>query len=316
LPGRPITLVDAGMPFPESVEALRAALADWGFRLADVERLVITHVHPDHYGGSAAILRAAEEEGRRVAMLVHPRAAAILRDLPAWWMRAREHSLQLLRRTGAPPRVTEGNDWQRAAARAAIAGAAPSLPVDVALHDGTVIETDAGRWETIHTPGHASTQLCLYEPRRKELLSSDHLLPDVTANMVLEPPLPGEPEAHPILDYLESLRRLQRLDVRRIWPGHGAAFEDVPAVIASRIERCEQRLAQVAAFVADAPKTAWGVAEEIYGGTPAAGSQRALFQVVAYLDALVAEGRIAVDAANAVWRYYRSAGRSSGHSTS
>src|SRR5438093_134363 len=110
LTGRPLTLVDAGMPFLESLHALEASLAERGVRFADVEQLVITHTHPDHYGGAAAVAQAAAAAGRRVRVLAHPRAAAILGNLPAWWRRAREHSLRQLQQAGAPAAMLERSD--------------------------------------------------------------------------------------------------------------------------------------------------------------------------------------------------------------
>src|SRR5207237_8516448 len=112
--GPPLTLVDAGMPFPESLRALEVGLETHGVRLADVEQLVSTHAHPDHYGGASAILRAAQSAGRALRVFAHPRAAAILADLPAWWQRAREHVQDVLRHAGAPPAMLDRSDWTRA----------------------------------------------------------------------------------------------------------------------------------------------------------------------------------------------------------
>src|SRR5438105_2278296 len=147
--GRPLTLVDAGMPFPESLRALEVGLETHGVRLADVEQLVITHAHPDHYAG-------------------------------------------------APEAMLQRSDWSRAP-RSPMADPALSVRVDVSLPNGAMVVTSTAHWQVVHTPGHASTQLCLYEPETGALLSSDHVLPDVTANMVLEPPPDGEPSSHPIL---------------------------------------------------------------------------------------------------------------------
>src|SRR5262249_15843041 len=162
------------------------------------------------------------------------------------------------------------SDWQRAA-RSVLGDGSLDLEVDVPLGDGAPLDGARGRWVTLYTPGHASTQVCLYDPAGQDLLSSDHLLPAVSThmlldppapagpdllpsapllpavstNMVLEPPAPGRAAEPPILSFLASLRRLTRLGVGRVWPGHGEPFEDGLAVIAGRIERCEQRLDQV-----------------------------------------------------------------------
>jgi glyoxylase-like metal-dependent hydrolase (beta-lactamase superfamily II) len=178
------------------------------------------------------------------------------------------------------------------------------LLVDVPLADGARLEAAGQSWQVLYTPGHASTQLCLYGLTTQQAITSDHLLPDTTANIVLEPPWPGEPVAHPVLDYLASLRRLQTLPIACVWPGHGPEFTDAAATIAARIERCEQRLEQAAALVSSAPRTAWQVAEAMYAGTAAASSTRALFQVVAYLDALVKLGRVQDADEDGIRRYY------------
>jgi glyoxylase-like metal-dependent hydrolase (beta-lactamase superfamily II) len=294
LSGPPVTLVDAGVPSAESLRTLRAGLAEGGVRLAEIELLVITHTHPDHFGGAPAIVRAVAAEGGRVRVAAHPGAATILGDVTSWWARTREHNLRVLEVAGAPDAMLAPSDWQRAA-RSVLGDGSLDLEVDVSLGDGAPLDGARGRWVTLYTPGHASTQVCLYDPAGQDLLSSDHLLPDVSTNMVLEPPAPGRATEPPILSYLASLRRLARLEVGRVWPGHGEPFGDSWAVIAGRIERCEQRLDQVSALVGDGKDTAWAVTEVLYAGTAAEGTPRAVFQVVAYLDALVAQGRLAVD---------------------
>ena len=45
-----LTLVDTGVRSPESFEALRRGLKEFGFRLEQIERILVTHAHPDHFG--------------------------------------------------------------------------------------------------------------------------------------------------------------------------------------------------------------------------------------------------------------------------
>ena len=46
----PLTLVDAGINTPQAQNALLLGLASFGFFPQSIERILITHAHPDHYG--------------------------------------------------------------------------------------------------------------------------------------------------------------------------------------------------------------------------------------------------------------------------
>jgi len=51
------TLVDTGMNSPESIAALEAALEEVGIRIEDLDALIATHHHIDHFGASGEIRR-------------------------------------------------------------------------------------------------------------------------------------------------------------------------------------------------------------------------------------------------------------------
>jgi glyoxylase-like metal-dependent hydrolase (beta-lactamase superfamily II) len=303
LPGPPVTLVDAGMPLPECIEYLALGLELEGFRLTDVEQVVITHTHPDHYGGAGAIVEARKAVGKSTRILAHPRAVPILADLGAWWAKLHEFRLTMLRQAGAPEAViveASGGgsvpSWMRSAP-----SSTASIAVGGPLADGEVLEIGGARWEVIYTPGHASTQLCLFGHGEGILLSSDHLLPAVGTNMVLEPSLPGETQEPAVESFLCSLRRVDALGASEVWPGHGEVHDEaagygVNALIDHRIERCEHRLRETQVAVASGHGTAWDASLALYSGTAVGGTQRGVMQTVAYLDALVAQGRLAVDA--------------------
>src|SRR5205823_3406322 len=58
--GDPLTLVDTGVRTPESLAALERALAARGRRIEELDQIVITHPHHDHFGAAAAL---AERSG-------------------------------------------------------------------------------------------------------------------------------------------------------------------------------------------------------------------------------------------------------------
>lgn len=70
-----LTLVDAGLAYKPSRTRLLAGLRAIGAGVEDVREVVVTHAHPDHTGGLAALVARS---GAGVA--VHERDAVYLRD--------------------------------------------------------------------------------------------------------------------------------------------------------------------------------------------------------------------------------------------
>src|SRR5207249_7875837 len=110
----------------------------------------------------------------------------------------------------------------------------PGLPVAKRLHrdeelpdgiddirDGDVIEGDGVTLVAVYTPGHASDHLCYYLREERALFTGDVILGGSTTVI---PSDDGD-----LLEYLDSLRRLAQLDLRRIYPAHGPVIEDAPA---------------------------------------------------------------------------------------
>lgn len=54
-----VAIVDPGLPGPQSWKALKKRLADAGFRMRDVHTVIVTHSHPDHFGGAGRLAQKA-----------------------------------------------------------------------------------------------------------------------------------------------------------------------------------------------------------------------------------------------------------------
>jgi glyoxylase-like metal-dependent hydrolase (beta-lactamase superfamily II) len=74
----------------------------------------------------------------------------------------------------------------------------------------------------MHTPGHASEGIVLYNRKERLLISSDTLWENDMAVMTLR--IEGSAA---IFNMLESLEKLEALDVRIVYPGHGPPFKDM-----------------------------------------------------------------------------------------
>ena len=73
LDGRGAAVVDPGVPGPSSWRSLTDRLRAAGLKIKDVHSVIVTHSHPDHFGGSG---RLAQESGAE--LVAHVRAACAL----------------------------------------------------------------------------------------------------------------------------------------------------------------------------------------------------------------------------------------------
>ena len=152
------------------------------------------------------------------------------------------------------------------------------------LRDGEVIEGDGVTLIALHTPGHASDHLCYYLPEENAVFTGDVVLAGSTTVIPAED---GD-----LLDYMSSLKRLQALGVRRIYPAHGPVVEDGPALIAEYIEHRLLRERQILDVLSDGPCTIPAIVERVYAAVPKHLHAMAGQSVASHLKKLAREGRV------------------------
>ena len=159
------------------------------------------------------------------------------------------------------------------------------LPADVEnLADGATIEGDGFTLVALHTPGHASDHLCYYLPEEKAVFTGDVVLGGSTTVIPSED---GD-----LLDYMNSLARLQSLDVRRIYPAHGPVIEDAQGKLTEYIEHRLLRERQILEALGDGLRTIPVMVERIYKDVPKSLHMMAGQSVASHLKKLAREGRV------------------------
>ena len=77
---RGLTVVDPGLPGPKSWKALKARLKSAGYSVKDIHTVVVTHSHPDHFGGAGRIKKEAGARAHHAQgvhdLVARPQAAA------------------------------------------------------------------------------------------------------------------------------------------------------------------------------------------------------------------------------------------------
>ncbi len=295
--GDELTLIDTGPNDMQSIARLREELQARHLDFRDIRRIVVTHAHVDHFGLAAHIVA---ESGAQV--LAHSRNRWWLTDFEHEWGRRYDFYHDMFVSGGAPA----------AYADAVIKGMrrftqyAVSIPPDrfVPLEDGDTLSLGGEPWRVVFAPGHASGLICLHNAGQRVLISSDHLLRDITSNPVLEPPARGESERpRALVDYMQSMEKTARLDVRKALPAHGEPIFDVRALVDGRLAFHRSRLDHIEEQLRCCTGTAYELCKLLFPDLQSFDIFLGLSEVIAHLDVLEAEGRIRQERQNRVTRY-------------
>ena len=247
-------------------------LGDAPWPAAGIERIAITHFHPDHVGGAAA---AAAATGAPV----HQGALDYGQCERVWgssdWP---ERMAVWFARHGVPAAHVDDLIAQGHAFAPFIRFAVdPNL-----LYEGSVL---AG-WEVLELPGHADGHLGFL--RDGVLIAGDHLLHRISPAVGLYP----ESRPDPLGDYLASLERTIELAPRVAYSGHGEPIRDVAGRARELIEHHRKRLDETAAALLDEPHTAYDVSLVLFGNDLEPTQRRfAVAETLSHLERLVRQGR-------------------------
>lgn len=208
-PTHGVTLVDPGWAFPPAETALTQALDALGYVISDVERIVVTHQHWDHYSlgvqwrdryGIELMLGREErhsiESFARLPHQVHPTQVPQLRRAGAFELAAE----------------IDGLEWEP------YERGVPFTFPDRWLDDGEVIDCGVATIAVRATPGHTRGHVVFEDSVHGLMFTGDHLLPRITPSIAFE----RAPQQLPLRSYLDSLQLILDLPDARMLPAHGA----------------------------------------------------------------------------------------------
>lgn len=282
-------LIDTGWNTPNAFEALKQQLRDSGFGFKDITQIVVTHVHPDHYGLAG---RLTQLSGAKLAL--HEAELSLIDSRYINMEQLLQEMEAYLRRHGTPqndlPAIHKASLWIK---RFVV----PALP-EIVLKGGEELTIGSFNFEVLLTPGHSIGHICLYEPKRKLLFSGDHVLPEITPHIGLHPQS-GE---NPLGDFINSLKEIEKLEVNFVFPGHGPVFSGLKQKMWEILYHHEQRKLAITKAIRDELKTAYQIASEIPWRPEQSGvafkdlapwdKRLAVLETLAHLELLVTEGKV------------------------
>lgn len=188
-------LIDSGIN--QKFGILKKDLEKIGLKTNQLNMIINTHEHVDHFGANIYLQQ-------KVSILTHRYAATKIISA--------DDEVLLCRAHGHDPKGYHVHLW---------------------MENTNII--DLGNWflKVLHTPGHTSGSICIYEPRKKVLISGDTVFAKGTISNISTSGSYGE--------YINSLARLNTMKIDLLLPGHGKISMNVEEDIEKAIDNAKKK---------------------------------------------------------------------------
>jgi len=278
--GKGLTLIDTGVRSTECREALKAALSHPDIVSHKLDRIIVTHFHPDHIGLAGELARDGVE---------------------LWTSRSTWLNCQLLvgnkQLHPLPPEVAfmqqagltgiELEAFRRRAGNRYASLVAPPPDHYVPLVGGQMITIGQRVWRVEVSYGHAAEHVSLWS--QDCVFSGDQILPSISSNLSV-PYM--ESDVDVIGEWLRSCRSLLRFANNEAicLPGHQRPFYGIRSRLTQIDENIRRALVRLQTIVAQ-PTAAIDCVDQVYGRAVASDERRLLLpEVVGMLNHLYFRG--------------------------
>jgi glyoxylase-like metal-dependent hydrolase (beta-lactamase superfamily II) len=243
------TLIDTGIPTQYAYDGLTKELELHGFKPKNIERVFLTHLHSDHIG----LVNTLVEDGAEV--WASEKAAKRLEQSVKQWNKMYQLVRDETRRFGGEKFL----DFIRSNKYAFRRKREP-LNIDQKIKDGENININGAKLKAIWTPGHAPEHMVYYNIEKKALFSGDHVLPKITSHISLH----SYEDLDPLGDYLDSLTKIEDLDVNIVLPAHEWTFKNLKERIKELRIHHTKRLQEMKNALIGKEKTVYGIGRNVH----------------------------------------------------
>jgi glyoxylase-like metal-dependent hydrolase (beta-lactamase superfamily II) len=284
-----LVVFDTAMPYDDSFDRILQGIGWMGRTPADIERIYLTHAHPDHFGCAGLL-----QEASGAPVVCHPLAKQTLEAMgnpdPERW-RSRM-SMYAEHGWGSEEMIES---------RMASAFSSMRLPTNMTtIDEGNTISFAGGMWDIYWTPGHEEGHVVFHRSSDRVLIVGDTVLGKITPHIgwMLEPP-------DPLGQFLDSLDKVAALDPSLVLPGHGRPFEEgaerartIKSHHHLRLRRCIEILLR------KGPANAMEVARDLFDRELMFFEERlALAETLSHLEYLRLRGRVHRELVDGIWLY-------------
>ncbi|HPK54485.1 MAG TPA: MBL fold metallo-hydrolase [Smithellaceae bacterium] len=239
---RRFLIIDTGMNRPECRQAMDEGLAELSVDLKKTD-FFVTHLHADHLGLVVDLASVSAE-----IYFNHP-DERIMKNPHHW------DNLRCTALINGFSREEADSALQKHPGRKYFKQGALNYTL---LREGDHITIGRYDFRCIETPGHTSGHLCLYEAKEKLFFSGDHILEDITPNIAM-----WAADGNPLQEYMDSLDKIDGLDIRLVFPGHRRIFSGHRKRIAELKKHHQARAEEILVILRNGGLNAYQVASQM-----------------------------------------------------
>lgn len=283
------TLIDTGIV--QTAGILKKALREHGLGFSDIDKIIVTHGHSDHFGAAKKIVKAG-----RSKVIAHAEDRSLIERGYDVFTKKYKIFLKLM---GIPLSI----GILLRLLFIFFKRMADNCDVDILVREGDEIEIGKYKAKIIETPGHSKGSVCIFLEKERMLFCGDMIIEHITPNAFI---MMDEREILPVRlsqdEFYKSLAKIKGFAPLMIYSAHGREISDIDKMVAGYEKAFAERKENILSLVRSGKKNVYSIARFLF---PEIGGLRlpleiflSISEVYTTIQVLQKEGKISLNIRN------------------